>query len=197
MNKKVLVLFVIVCVSIATGVYFRGDSRELKNNPYSGLGGDFTLKSSEGEFKLSDLRGQAVIIYFGFTSCPDVCPLSLNYLAHALSLLSVREQKKIVPVFVSVDWKRDSVEDVDEYTSFFSKNIVGLTGSKKQIDQVVKKYGAYYQFTELKNSTMEYTVDHTNRFYLIDDLGRLRDTLNEKMGKDEFIQKVKLILEEF
>ncbi|MCU7813331.1 MAG: SCO family protein, partial [Candidatus Thiodiazotropha sp. (ex Notomyrtea botanica)] len=82
-------------------------------------GGDFVLHSSQGKFSLQQLRGKVVLLFFGYTQCPDVCPTALSVLAQALNELSEDELQSVQAVFVSVDPKRDSFEALDEYVSYF------------------------------------------------------------------------------
>ena len=86
-------------------------------------GGDFTVESGDGEVSLSDFEGKTVILYFGFASCPDVCPMSLSYLNSVLKDIENRDQVQVI--FVSVDYKRDTPEKVSEYAKFFDKNFIG------------------------------------------------------------------------
>ena len=96
-------------------------------------GGDFTLLSSQGKFSLKQFRGKVVLLYFGYTKCPDVCPTSLAFLSQALNELSDDELKSVQGVFVSVDPRRDTVQVLDEYVSYFHPNLIGVPAVKVRL----------------------------------------------------------------
>ncbi|MES9976547.1 MAG: SCO family protein [Candidatus Thiodiazotropha sp.] len=138
------------------------------------LGGDFTLHSSQGEFSLEQLRGQVVLLFFGYTKCPDVCPTSLAFLTQALNELTDDELKSVQGVFISVDPKRDSYEVLDEYVNYFHTKLIGVTGSETEIAAVAKLYGAQYYEVALEDSAFGYAVNHSAVTYLITPEGILR-----------------------
>ena len=110
------------------------------DSPYekSSLGGNFVLENKEGsQWELSSTDGKLRILYFGFTYCPDICPTALQDLSHQLNKLNSRERKEITPIFISVDYKRDTPKSVSEYAHYFGKDFVGLTGSEKEIKNVI------------------------------------------------------------
>jgi len=137
-------------------------------------GGDFVLHSSQGEFSLKELRGKVVLLYFGYTKCPDVCPTSLSMLAQALNELSEDELKSVQAVFVSVDPKRDNFEVLDEYVGYFHPKLMGVTGSEHEIANAAKSYGAQYEEVALEGSSFGYAVNHSAVTYLITPEGELR-----------------------
>ncbi len=137
-------------------------------------GGDFVLHSSQGEFSLKQLRGKAVVLYFGYTKCPDVCPTSLSILAQALNELSEAESESVQAVFISVDPKRDNFEVLDEYVGYFHPNLVGVTGSENEISEVADRYGVQYEAVTLEGSSFGYAVNHSAVTYLISPEGELR-----------------------
>lgn len=138
------------------------------------LGGDFVLYSSRGKFSLKQLRGKVVLLYFGYTKCPDVCPTSLAILTQALNELSEDELKSVQAVFVSVDPKRDDFQVLDEYVSYFHPGLIGLTGSESEIREVAKLYDVQYEEVALEESAIGYAVDHSALTYLITPNGKLR-----------------------
>ena len=90
-------------------------------------GGDFTLQSSEGPLSLSELRGSVVLIFFGYTAFPSVCPISLATISHAFNKMNQNDLKRTKALFISLDPERDTVKILKQYTGYFHKNIVGLT----------------------------------------------------------------------
>ncbi len=137
-------------------------------------GGDFTLQSVKGPVSTRDLRGKVILLYFGYTKCPDVCPTSLAFMTQALNELSPEELKNVIGIFVSVDPKRDTLKTLDEYVGYFHENYIGLTGSAAEVAEVAKLYGAQYYEEELKDSAFGYSVNHSSATYLIDRQGKLR-----------------------
>lgn len=149
---------------------------------------DFTLKDQDGNiFRMKDHRGQVLILFLGYTQCPDVCPTTFSKLAKVYSLLGLASRQKILTVLVSVDPERDTPEKLKEYIGYFNINAVGLTGTKEEIDAVVDAYKASYQKVG-EGSAVGYLVDHSDYLYLIDTEGTVRylfhqDDKPEKMAK--------------
>jgi protein SCO1/2 len=137
-------------------------------------GGDFTLNSADGPVSLRDFRGKVVLLYFGYTKCPDVCPTSLSYMTQALNDLAADALKQVQAIFVSVDPKRDTVEGLKEYVAYFHPNLVGVTGTEKEVADVAALYGAQYYEVELEGSAFGYSVNHSAVTYLITPDGTLR-----------------------
>ena len=135
-------------------------------------GQDFTLHDQDGQiFHLKDHRGQAVLLFFGYTSCPDVCPTTLSKLARVYKLLGPLRQK-VLTVFVTVDPARDTPQKLKEYLQYFNINALGLTGTKEEIDAVVDSYKATYEKVVTNSSALGYMFDHTDYLYLIDTEGK-------------------------
>lgn len=161
---------------------------------YDHLGGDFNLNHVSGPYNLSKLKGRPTVIYFGFTSCPDICPLSLNKLNKVLDKIDPRIHSKINKVFISVDYKRDNAEKVDEYGKYFSEDIISLAGNKEQIEDVTKKYAVHFEFVPLKDSKMEFTVDHTSRFYLLGTKGKIINSYSDITNDPAFSEQLKKLV---
>ena len=136
------------------------------------LGGDFALTDHRNQpFVLSDHRGQVFVLFFGFTSCRDVCPVALSRLAAAQGLLG-RGAASVTILFATVDPRRDTPARMAEYLQAFDGHIIGLTGSEEQIRQVTAAYGTAFEVEE--TSAGVYGVGHSSRAYLIDGKGRVR-----------------------
>ncbi len=140
------------------------------------VGGDFTLDSYRGPVSLADYRGRVVVVYFGYTWCPDICPTSLGYLTAALNELDSSELSSVQAFFVSVDPERDTLERLKAYGEYFHPNILGITGRPETVREVATRYGAAYAKAEQKSET-DYVVDHSAALYLVDREGRLADVL--------------------
>ncbi|EGW55346.1 SCO family protein [Candidatus Endoriftia persephonae] len=156
-------------------------------------GGDFTLVSANGPLSLSDLHGQVVVLYFGYTWCPDICPTSLGMLSMALNELNEAEQEGLQVLFISVDPERDSIERLEEYSHYFHPKILGVTGSAEVLADVAKKYGAAYHRVEQPSET-NYVVDHSADLYLIDRQGVLRETLSHGTEPEAILAALRRLL---
>jgi len=136
-------------------------------------GGDFTLASADGPVSLVSLRGKVVLIYFGYTFCPDICPTSLAATADGLRQLKPDEMARVAMLFVSVDPERDTPAHLKEYVAFFHPAIVGVTGSAAEIGEIARHYGAFYAKQKVETAGGGYVVDHTSDTYVVGPAGQL------------------------
>jgi len=120
-------------------------------------------------FQLSSLRGKAVLVAFGFTCCPNICPVMLSELAAARRALPPEQRARVEVVFISVD-ERDTAESLKQYLPLFDQSFTGLTGPRDAIASVVKSYGGYFR----KDERSSHAIDHSTDVYLIDPAGKLR-----------------------
>jgi len=157
-------------------------------------GGDFTLRSSQGPLSLHDLRGKVVLLYFGYTMCPDICPTSLAFTAQGLAQLNAQELEKVQMLFVTVDPERDTLERLKDYTNFFHPSIVGLTGTPEEIAQVTKLYGAVYAKQQVE-SAAGYVVDHSADTYLLAPDGSLFAALPHATPPGKVAEKIRAALQ--
>nr|WP_298413983.1 SCO family protein [uncultured Halomonas sp.] len=135
-------------------------------------GGPITLASTQGEFSLSDLEdNQVAVLAFGYTNCPDVCPLSLSVMRQTLAHLDEGERERVVPVMISVDPERDDIERLKEYMGFFGPDFVGATGSQEQLEDITERYGVFWRKVDTGDSAMGYTVDHSASLFIVDNEG--------------------------
>lgn len=153
---------------------------------------NFTLQSVDGPVSLSDFRGKIVVLYFGYTSCPDVCPTTLANLRRALNDLGEKAEE-VQLVFVAVDWQKDTPERVASYLSAFHPSFVGLSGAQEQIDAVTKDFGIFYQINP-PDENGYYTVDHTATTLVLDREGGLILTWRYGMTADEFLEDLKVLV---
>lgn len=173
---KLTVAGISVCLLIIVASFFIDPPKMSQPDPAQlyNPGGNFTLTGTSGEpFQLQQLRGNIVLLFFGYTSCPDACPSTLAKLQRALNLLSKEQMEQVRTVFVSVDPERDSPKLLKEYVEYFGVNAVGLTGSKAEIDKVVKAYHAHYMIIPGETSNW-YSINHTTTVFLHDKQGKVR-----------------------
>lgn len=155
---------------------------------------DFTLVTTEGlPFRLSDQRGKIVLMFFGFTSCPDVCPTTLAEARRVLEGLG-DEAKNVRFVFITVDPERDTPQRLGQYVSNFHPDITGLTGMSEKLQQVFDAYGIHAAKAPLEDSAAEYTMEHTARIFLVDQDGRLRLSYAFGTPDEDLLQDVQFLL---
>ena len=157
---------------------FAADAQAQAGTPRSArqqvaLGGDFVLKDTDGNtFRLDSQRGKLVLIYFGYTGCPDVCPTDMLQLRDLVSLLGERAER-VLPVFISLDPARDTAQHLADYAAAFSPAIVPLTGSEAQLHRIAKANGAHFRYIGRTHGSTDYTVDHPANLYVVDPAGKL------------------------
>jgi protein SCO1/2 len=143
--------------------------------PAGGLkvGGKFTLTDTGGRTVTDETyRGRWMLVYFGYTFCPDVCPTELQTVANALDLLGP-DADKVVPLFITVDPERDTVPVLADYVKLFDERLTGLTGTPDQIAAVARAYRVYYAKATPKDSS-SYLMDHSSFLYLMGPDGTLQ-----------------------
>ena len=131
------------------------------------IGGPFSLADGDGKRVTDrDLRGKFVLVYFGYTFCPDVCPTTLNQVAEAMDRLGPRADR-VQPVFITIDPKRDTSPVMKQYVASFGPRIIGLTGTEAEIAAVAKEFRVYYAPHRTGDGPNDYTMDHSSVLYLL------------------------------
>jgi protein SCO1/2 len=132
------------------------------------IGGPFSLVAHTGErVTEADFAGRAKLMYFGYTYCPDMCPLGLATITAAYEQLSPAERERVVPIFMTVDPERDTVAAMADYVALFHPDLVGLTGTVEEVDAAASAYRVYHRKAP-SESTTDYLVDHSTFIYLMD-----------------------------
>ena len=162
--------------------------------PVLSVGGDFALTDDNGHrFELSSLRGKAILIFFGYTSCPDVCPTTLSKLSSVYKKLGP-DAARVKTLFISVDPDRDTPAVLKDDLSSFDLDATGLTGTKAEIDKVVALYGASYEIIPTPQSAMKYTVAHSTTLYALDAAGQTRILFPYEATVGDIVKGLKSIL---
>jgi protein SCO1/2 len=131
------------------------------------IGGPFALVGENGKTVTDqDFRGRYMLVFFGFTHCPDICPAELQVIAASLEELGP-EAEKVVPIFITLDPERDTPEAVTAYVRNFGPSFVGLSGSPEQIDKAAKAYRVAYSKFKQDEASDDYSIDHSALVYLM------------------------------
>ncbi len=137
------------------------------------VGGPFTLTDQTGKrVTEKDFLGRYMLVFFGFTNCPDICPSGLQVMTAALEKLGTRADE-ITPVFITVDAERDTPQKLAEYAKSFHPRLVALTGTADEIAAAGKAYRVYYQKVSDEKDPTQYSYDHSSIFYLMGKDGSL------------------------
>jgi protein SCO1/2 len=151
----------------------RAESTRLMSELMSGkgqVGGPFTLLDQTGKKRsLAEFKGKVVLIYFGYMSCPDICPTDLINLAGLLKRLG-KESEQVQAIFITLDPARDTPELIGKYVQYFDKRILGLRGTEQQTKEVATKYKTFYEKVSLKSN--QYVIDHTAFIYIVNRAGK-------------------------
>jgi protein SCO1 len=158
-------------IAVATALVLSQPLACAANSPVT-IGGPFTLTSPDGATVTDQTyRGKWLLVYFGFTSCPDSCPTALLEISAALEKLGP-DADKLQPLFITVDPQRDTPAVMGSYTQSFDSRIVGLTGTPQQIAAVAQEYGAYFEPRKRGPGAEDYVMDHSTYLYLMDAEGK-------------------------
>jgi cytochrome oxidase Cu insertion factor (SCO1/SenC/PrrC family) len=184
-NGPLLALTVAVVVAIgflAARAWFA--PAETSAEQTTSIGGPFTLVDQNGRTVTDqDFRGKWMLVYFGYTFCPDVCPTALGRNASAIDLLGEKAEK-IVPVLITVDPARDTPQALKDYVAAFHPRMVGLSGSQEQITTVAREYRVYFGKVP-GNDPDSYLMDHTSFSYLIAPDGHFVQFFRDKLSPEE------------
>ena len=157
---------------------------------------DFSLVDQNGKAATDeDFRGKVMIVYFGFASCPDVCPLALGSLSAALNELSAKERAEIAPLFITVDPERDTPENLKAYLSF-DERLIGLTGSPEAAQAARQSFKVYARKVPQPDSAMGYTMDHSSLFYIVDRKGAPQLALEDSLTAAELAEMLRRSIRE-
>jgi protein SCO1/2 len=158
------------------------------------IGGPFTLENGSGRpVTDKDFRGKYMLVYFGYTFCPDVCPTTLNAVADAMDKLGPTASR-VQPLFITVDPKRDTPAVVQQYAAAFGPSIEGLTGTPEEIATVAKEYRVYYAVHRTGPGANDYSMDHSSVLYLMDPNGRFVAPVRADQSGDEIAANLKKLM---
>jgi protein SCO1 len=171
LSRAVVILAVLAIAGAAAALAFTHTARLDALRPLPQIGGHFALSTTDGRrVDETTFRGKWLLIYFGYTYCPDVCPTTLMSLAQALQKLGPSVDK-VQPVFITVDPARDTAAIVGDYVKDFDPRFVGLVGTPQEIAAAAREFHVYYAVRQLGHD--EYVIDHSSFIYVINPAGTL------------------------
>lgn len=205
-QRNLLILGVLSCAIgifailgvIQTKTYLNtaATSQDIKGpqEPLASIGGAFQLVDKHGKiWKDTDFRGKPLLVYFGYSYCPDICPTALSHLTQAVETLG--GGKVIQPVFITLDPERDTPENLRDYSQNFHKDLIMLTGSKPQVEQAIKAYRVHAARATENKEAEDYLVDHSSLIYMMDKNGNYVAHFNHQTPPEEMVKRVRSHME--
>jgi len=195
-NKNLLLLFLIffLTINVVEASGESGISESNKKLPViENHGGDFKLIGPDrNEVSSSNFRGKVLLINFGYTYCPDVCPMTLTHLKKVMIDLDINS-KNVQVFFISIDPERDTPEKLKEYVPYFYSTFIGLTGSVKNVTAVAKKYGIHF-FKQKVESELNYFMAHMEGVFLIDQNGLYRGRYKTNQDLERLVSDIRWLI---
>jgi len=193
-NKQAAIPYLLLTAALAGGLLWHESETVpgLGRSVITGqadVGGPFRLTDQNGKaVSDADFRGRYMLIYFGYSFCPDVCPTTLSVMAQALDRLG-GESRRVTPIFITIDPERDTPQVLGDYLKAFGPNFVGLTGSAAAIKDVEKKYRVYAVKKPLEKGA--YGMDHSSVLYLMGPDGKMISFYDEAISPDDLAKDLR------
>jgi len=197
-----LSLGLIACAGVGLSLFYEIEKERKIVNPASvsnvtttgkpAIGGPWVLVDQDGKGVTdATYRGEFLLLYFGFTHCPDICPSELVKVGNIVKELERRKSMPVKPVFISVDPHRDTIRQLKHYSQDFSKAFTFLTGTPDQIAKVTRAYRVYYsKADEVEDDDEDYLVDHSIVLYLVDPEGEFQEFYTQKMEVSDIVDRI-------
>lgn len=179
-----IALFVLIIYS------FQLNKEQANFKPY-----DVVFQSPKGDISLSKFKGKLVIMYFGFLSCPEACPTTLNRVGSVFKQLPKDELDKIEMIFIDLDPERDTLPKMSDYTSFFHPKILPFTTDMRSLRLFSRYFGVEFRKVELK-SNMGYTIDHSTDMIVISPDGKLLPNIHHETDSKLLLLVIKQLIKE-
>jgi protein SCO1/2 len=198
--RTIMMVAVGVAIALAIGLVVRalsvdpkaGGGRDASVTGTSLVGGPFELTDQDGK-RVSDgqFRGKLMLVYFGYTFCPDVCPTTLLDMTQAMDALG-KAADQVQPIFVTVDPERDTPAELKKFLSNFHPRTIGLTGAGAEVQAAAKAYRVYY--ARAKGAERDYLMDHTSIVYLMDRQGKYLTHFSLNVRGEQMAEAIKKFL---
>jgi protein SCO1 len=192
LQHRLCLFFAALCL---TALAACADKPSFRNTDITGaeFAREFALTDHDGKARtLADFKDKAVVVFFGFTQCPDVCPTTLAEMTEVLKLLGA-DSKRVQVLFITIDPERDTPDLLRKYVPAFHPSFLGLTGSNEAIAKVAKEFKVFYQ-KSVGKTPGSYTMDHTANSYVFDPQGRVRLVVKHGLGAEPLVQDLKQLL---
>ena len=193
----VLSLLLVIFWLVLDYFYFSKLNNQNKVNLESqqaAIGGSFTLVGKGGQqYNNDSFKGKPLLIFFGFASCPDICPYGLTMISSVLDEMG-EDSQEINAVFVSLDPERDDYKKVSEFATIFHEEIIGLSGSQDQVDKIALAWRVYKKKVVLEDSDLGYTIDHSAFIYLMDKNGKYYTHFPHNVDAEEILKELDNII---
>ena len=162
--------------------------------PILPIGGDFTLTNQDAQpFELASLRGKVVLVFFGYTMCPDACPTTLSKLSAAYARLTEEERARVKAIYISIDPERDTPKVMKEHLTYFGVDAVGLTGSPEDTAKVARQFGAHFERSS-EPTAAGYLMSHTVSMFGLDARGQTRLLIDYEANVDTVVRSIRQLL---
>ncbi|MDN6180021.1 MAG: SCO family protein [Halomonas subglaciescola] len=197
MHRKALWIGGALAVALLVGLALLGPSTPSPPDAKPPAGGPIALDSTRGDFSLEQLSAdQVAVVSFGYTSCPDVCPMNQAVIRQALTRLENDRHERVVPLFISVDPERDSVARLRDYLGYFGERFIGATGSQTQLDDIAERYGVIWRRNEAPDSAMGYTIDHSAKLFVVNRHGEILEQVMYSTSPEKLVEALQAALEQ-
>lgn len=193
-NRQALIPYLLLVAALAGGVLWHESEKvpglgRVVSTGRADIGGPFQLTDQSGKRVTDkDFRGRYMLIYFGYSFCPDVCPTTLAVMAQALEKVGDRS-RRVAPILITIDPERDTPKVLEDYVKAFGPTFVGLTGNAAEIKDVEKKYRVYAVKRPLEGGN--YGMDHSSVIYLMGPDGKLVSFYDEAISPDDLAKELK------
>lgn len=189
LNKLIFIILTVVTISWAWWISPRPGFSE---SQLQSIGGDFTLYSINGPVSLQSFRGKVVLIYIGYTQCPDICPTTLKNWADALNSFDQNTREQTQGLFISIDPQRDTLRWLDKYTRYFHRGILGLSGSFSELSRVTSMYRVNYSIQPADQ--IDYNISHSAFVYVVNPRGKVHSLLFHDSGVEQITSTIQSAL---
>jgi protein SCO1/2 len=193
-NRQALIPYLLLVAALIGGVLWYESEKvpglgRVVTTGQADVGGPFQLTDQSGKRVTDeDFRGRYMLIYFGYSFCPDVCPTTLSVMAQALEKLGAKSAQ-VAPILITIDPERDTPKVLEDYVKAFGPSFVGLTGNVAEIKDVEKKYRVYAVKKPLEGGN--YGMDHSSVIYLMGPDGKLVSFYDEAISPDDLAKELK------
>ena len=181
---------------IGVGAVMQRTGTEVTSTGQAAIGGPFRLTDQNGQrVAAKDFQGQWMLVYFGYTYCPDICPTTLATMTAALDELPPDLAEQVVPVFITVDPERDTVEQLEEYAPLFSDRLVALTGTDAEVKAAARAYKVYFSKAPGSGTGEDYAVDHSGFVYFMGPNGTYQTHFSHDTPADEMASRMRELMQ--